>query len=356
MLADSAFRHALEAEIEPFRSILFGLFFIAVGMAINIDTILYSWWIVALIAPAVMLVKAIVIYGLARAFGSSHNDAVRVALLLPQAGEFAFVLFASASAIRALWPSETSLVAGIVTVTMALTPFALMLGRFLIREPKEEPLEEDFDGAGGTALVIGFGRFGQIVSQVLLAQQIDATLIDGSADRVRQASRFGFRIYFGDGTRLEVLRAAGAARASLICVCVAKPEISKRIVELVRSEFPNARLFVRSYDRTHTLELLEQGVDYEIRETFESAIAFGSEALRSLGLNADEVDGIVEEVRRRDADRLALQRRDYGREREVAGKVSPEPFVQPRRQSKIWQALSAGTTTGPPNAKRPPAE
>jgi hypothetical protein len=97
-------------------------------------------------------------------------------------------------------------------------------------------------------------------------------------------------------------------------------------------------------------------VDYEIRETFESAIAFGSEALRSLGLNADEVDGIVEEVRRRDADRLALQRRDYGREREVAGKVSPEPFVQPRRQSKIWQALSAGTTTGPPNAKRPPAE
>lgn len=129
MLADSSFRHELEADVEPFRGILLGLFFIAVGMSIRLDTIIYSWWQVALAVPAVMLIKAAVLYGFGRLFGSRHNDSVRLALLLPQAGEFAFVLFASASAVRAIWPSETSLVAGVVTLTMALTPLSVMLGR-----------------------------------------------------------------------------------------------------------------------------------------------------------------------------------------------------------------------------------
>jgi CPA2 family monovalent cation:H+ antiporter-2 len=336
MLADSAFRHALEAEIEPFRSVLLGLFFLSVGMSINLDTILNSWWRIALAVPVVMLLKASVIYGLTRLFGSGHNDAVRTALLLPQAGEFAFVLFASASAVRALWPSETSFVAGIVTVTMALTPFALMLNRFLIRsEEGDDSIEEDFEGAGGSVLVIGFGRFGQIVSQVLLAQHIDATLIDASAERVRQASRFGFRIYFGDGTRRDVLRAAGAEKASVICVCVAKPQVSDRIVDLIKSEFPNAKVYVRSYDRTHTLELLAKGVDYEMRETFESAMVFGGEALRGLGLDPILVEEVIEDVRRRDADRITLQRSGgihAGREEAPAAPVMPEPFVRPTRR------------------------
>ncbi len=333
MLADSAFRHALEAEVEPFRGILLGLFFLSVGMSINIDTVIYSWWRIALAVPAIMIIKAAVIYGLARLFGSGHADAVRVSLLLPQAGEFAFVLFASAFAVRALWPSETSFVAGIVTVTMALTPFALMLDRYLIkRDETDDTMEEDFEGAGGKVLVIGFGRFGQIVSQVLLAQHIDATLIDASAERVRQAARFGFRIYFGDGTRREVLRAAGAGQASVVCVCVAKPEVASRIIELVRSEFPNAKIYARSYDRTHTLELLANGVDYEVRETLESAILFGGETLRALGYDAEEVQTIVDEVRRRDADRLALQRSGgihAGREGPPAEPMTPEPLVRP---------------------------
>jgi CPA2 family monovalent cation:H+ antiporter-2 len=334
MLADSAFRHAVEAEIEPFRSILLGLFFLSVGMSINLDTILFSWWRIALAVPLIMVIKAAVIYVLTRLFGASHNDAVRAGLLLPQAGEFAFVLFASASAVRALWPSETSFVAGIVTVTMALTPFSLMLDRFLLR-PEDDTMEEDFEGAGGRVLVIGFGRFGQVVSQVLLAQHIDATLIDASAERVRQASRFGFRIYFGDGTRRDVLRAAGAEQTSIICVCVAKPEVSDRIVNLIRSEFPNAKLYVRSYDRTHTLELLAKGVDYEIRETFESAMAFGGETLRGLGYDGDEVDAVIEEVRRRDADRLTLQRSGgvhAGGEVPPAQALKPEPLVPPARR------------------------
>jgi len=332
MLADSAFRHTLEAEIEPFRSILLGLFFLSVGMSINIDLIIASWWRIALAVPLVMLIKAGVIYALTRAFGSGHNDAVRTALLLPQAGEFAFVLFASASAVRALWPSETSFVAGIVTVTMALTPFAVMLERFLLRPQEEDTMEEDFEGAGGSVLVVGFGRFGQIVSQVLLARRIEATLIDASAERVRQAARFGFRIYFGDGTRRDVLRAAGAAQASVICVCVRTPAVANRIVALLRAEFPNAKVYVRSYDRTHTLELLASGVDFEVRETFESALVFGGETLRGLGYDAEEVDELITEVRRLDADRLALQRSGgihARREEPPAEAVKPEPLVPP---------------------------
>jgi voltage-gated potassium channel Kch len=193
-------------------------------------------------------------------------------------------------------------------------------------------MEEDFIGAGGQVLVIGFGRFGQIVSQALLLQHIETTLIDASAERVRQAARFGVRIYFGDGTRLDVLRAAGAERAAIICVCVAKREASDRIIELITSEFPNAKLFVRSYDRVHTLELLEKGVDYEIRETFESAVAFGAATLRGLGYNADEAAQIVAEVRRRDAERLALQRSGDIYAGANVRVLTPEPLVPPRRR------------------------
>lgn len=334
LLADSAFRHELEADIEPFRSILFGLFFVAVGMAINVDNLLYSWPRILLAVVVVMLIKAAILYLLARLFRATHNDAVRIALLLPQAGEFAFVLFASASAVRALWPSETAFVAGIVTVSMALTPFTVMLSRFLLREEEREELEEDFEGAGGSVLVVGFGRFGQILAQVLLAREVNATILDISAERIRQAARFGFRIYFGDGTRRDVLRAAGAEQAAIICVCVDKSDVANRIVDLVMAEFPSAKVYVRSWDRGHTLELLGKGVDYELRETYESALAFGAATLRGIGVSASEADDIVAEVRRRDADRLAVQLSGDA----VAGvaatqpkEVTPEPLSPPAR-------------------------
>lgn len=334
MLADSSFRHELEADIEPFRGLLFGLFFIAVGMAINVDNFLYSWPRIALAVVVVMIIKAAILYALARLFRSNHNEAVRIALLLPQAGEFAFVLFASASALRALWPSETAFVAGVVTLTMALTPFTLMLGRYFLTEEEREELEEDFEGAGGNVLVIGFGRFGQILAQVLLAKNVNATILDAGAERVRQAARFGFRIYFGDGTRRDVLRAAGAEQASIICVCIDSTETANRIVDLVMHEFPSAKVFVRSWDRAHTLELLAKGVDYELRDTYESALAFGAHTLRSIGIAADEADQVVADVRRRDAERLAVQLSGDA----VAGvaatkpaEVKPEPLSPPVR-------------------------
>ena len=337
LLADSSYRHELEANIEPFRGLLLGLFFMGVGMSINVDSLYYNWWRVILAVPAIMLVKAGVIYGLNRAFGSTHNDAVRTAALLPQAGEFAFVLFASAADVRALWPSETSFVAPIVTLSIALTPVSVWLSRFFMHEDAEEQMEEDFDGAGGAALLIGFGRFGQMVSQVLLARDVETTIIDASAERIRQAARFGFRIYFGDGRRRDVLRAAGADQARVICVCVDDPESTDRIVDLVLAEFPNAKLYVRSWDRAHTIELIARGVDFEARETYESALMFGAETLRALGLDSQEVEDTIVDVRRRDADRLALQQSGdllAGSDLVLPEKVEPEPLVQPGRSAE----------------------
>ena len=290
MLADSSFRHELEADIEPFRGILLGLFFVAVGMSINVDSILYSWWRIALAVPVVMLIKAAVLYGLARLFKASRNDAMRIALLLPQAGEFAFVLFASASAVRALWPSETSLVAGIVTVTMALTPFSVMLGRYLIKPEQREQLEEDFEGAGGNVLVIGFGRFGQIVcaGPARPAHRRDRHRLRAPSASARQ-SRFGFRIYFGDGTRRDVLRAAGAEQATIICICVDKPDVDEPHRRPRHGGVSQREgLHARPGTARHTLELLAKGVDYEMRETYELALAFGADTLRGMGVDADD--------------------------------------------------------------------
>ena len=331
LLADSSFRHELEANIEPFRGLLLGLFFMAVGMSINVDSVLYGWWRIAIAVLVVMAVKAVILYGLNRAFRVAHNDAVRVALLLPQAGEFAFVVFASASAVRALWPSETALVAGVVTFSMALTPLFVLLTPYLLTREPEDTIEEDFEGAGGTVLVIGFGRFGQIVSQILLARRIDVTIIDASAERIRQAARFGFRIFFGDGTRRDVLRAAGAEQARIICVCVDQAQVTNQIVALIRESFPDARLHVRSWDRTHTVELLAKGVDYEIRETYESALSLGAATLLALDIADDDVTGTVADVRRRDAERLAQQRAGETATGDLTRPLEPEPLTPVRR-------------------------
>ena len=172
-------------------------------------------------------------------------------------------------------------------------------GRFAEAAPPDE-MEEDFDGAGADVLMIGFSRFGQIASQILLTGGSSVTIIDHSAERVRSAGKFGFRIYFGDGTRKDVLEAAGIRRAKVVAVTTNKKETTDKIVELIQSEFPDARLYVRSYDRTHTLQLRARGVDYELRETFESGLLFGQRTLEALGMDQDTASAIREDVRQRD--------------------------------------------------------
>jgi monovalent cation:H+ antiporter-2, CPA2 family len=337
LLAESSYRHELEADIEPFRGILLGLFFMAVGLSLELDVIIENWTTILLAVPVLMAAKAATTYAVCRLFNCHRDNAVRIAFLLPQGGEFAFVLF-SAAASASIFPLETaSILIAIVTISMALMPlFAPASKAFLSPEMPEE-MEEDFDGAGADVLMVGFSRFGQIASQILLTGGSAVTIIDHSAERVRSAGKFGFRIYFGDGTRKDVLEAAGIRRAKVVAVCTNKREITDKIVELIQSEFPDAKLYVRSYDRTHTLQLRARDVDYELRETFESGLLFGQKALEALGMDEDTASAIREDVRRRDEERLALQAVEgiqAGRDRWHTKPVTPEPLIKPTRESK----------------------
>lgn len=338
LLSESSYRHELEADIEPFRGILLALFFMAVGLSLDIDVVFRNYQIILVAVPALMLVKAIVIYLICRMGRSPHNDAVRVALLLLQGGEFGFVLFTAAAAAGIFSSAVASLLVVIVTVSMALTPIASLLAGLLIREDSREEIAEDFEGAGSDVLMIGFSRFGQIAAQILLASGRDVTIIDFSADRIRQAASFGFRIYFGDGTRKEVLRAAGIEKAKIVAICTHKAEITDRVVDLVQSEYPNARVFVRSYDRIHTLSLRGRGVDVEVRETFESGLLFGRKALEALGVGDEEALAISDDIRRRDEERLILQAAEgltAGRHMLHSRPVRPEPLIKPKHTEQV---------------------
>ncbi|OWV95029.1 potassium transporter TrkA [Rhizobium sp. R72] len=346
MLAESSYRHELEADIEPFRGVLLAIFFIAVGLSIELEVLRDNALFIIVAVPVIMAAKALVIYALCRATGSPHDDAIRIAFLLPQGGEFGFVLF-TAAGIAGLMPTSTaSLLIAIVTLSMALTPIGTMLAKRLLSGKEEEQLDEDFEGAGADVLMVGFSRFGQIAAQILLAGGRAVTVIDFSADRIRQASSFGFRIYFGDGTRKDVLRAAGIDRAKIVVVCTQKREITDKIVELVQADYPDAKLFVRSYDRIHSITLRNLNVDYELRETLESGLLFGRRTLEALGVGEAEAYEIGEDIRKRDEARLVLQVTEglqAGRDMLFSQPVKPEPLMKPKRAASFDEDPLAGT-------------
>jgi glutathione-regulated potassium-efflux system protein KefB len=199
-------------------------------------------------------------------------------------------------------------------------------------------------------LVIGFGRFAQVVCQPLLARDVDVSIVDIDVDMIKAAGNFGFKVYYGDGSRLDVLRSSGAADAESILVCVDKPETADRIVELVQSEFPLTKLFVRAYDRGHSIRLIKAGVEYHIRETFESALAFSEHVLIDLGFPDEEAREAIEDARRRDYERLTLQvaggmQAGRGLSRGNATTPEPAPYVKPRREGRALNEEAAGMMT-----------
>ncbi|MET4682454.1 monovalent cation:proton antiporter-2 (CPA2) family protein [Brevundimonas faecalis] len=345
LLSDSTFRHQLEADVEPFRAILLGLFFLSVGMALDIGVVITDWRIVVLGLLAFMLVKAAVIYVVARLFKARHHEAIERAALFAQGGEFAFVLYGAAAAGGVIDGQASAALTAIVILSMALTPLTtLAMKRWLPKEaglsPEEAEGVDAADGLRGRVLIIGFGRFAQVVSQPLLARDVDVSIIENDVEMIQAAGNFGFKVYYGDGTRLDTLRASGAGRAEAVLVCVDKPEAADRIVQLVKSEFPGVKLFVRAFDRGHSLRLIEAGVDYHIRETFESALKFGEAVLVDLGVSEDEAADTVAEVRRRDAARLDLQVTGgltAGRAlmRGNAVTPQPEPYIKPAREGRL---------------------
>jgi len=352
LLAESSFRHELEADIEPFRGLLLGLFFIAIGMGIDIGLVRANLDVIAVIVLTLMTTKGLVIFALSRLTGSPRSDALRIAGVLAQGGEFAFVLFGAAATAQIMSPTESNVLIAGVTISLALTPLAFALANYLARaKTQAEEMEMDFSDAKGKVVIIGFGRFGQVVAQFLLSQGIEVTAIERDVEQIRAASRFGFRVYYGDGTRLDVLRAAGASDASLIALCIVKNEAASKIVDLAQTHFPLAKLYVRAYDRRQSLSRLRKNVDFQIRDTYESAVAFGVAALEALGFAPDATREVEEDIRRRDSERMALQLA----EGELAGTslihsrpVVPEPLVIPKHAAKALNAEAEAVTKPEP--------
>ncbi len=309
LLSESTFRHQIEADIEPFRGLLLGLFFLGVGMSLDLSVVAQNWQLIISGVLAMMFAKALMIYIVARVTKSPHSEALDRALLMAQGGEFAFVLFAAAVSAQVIDNTIKSNLTAIVVLSMVLTPIVGILFKRFTKSKDQINLDNVTvaEGLSGSILMIGFGRFGQVTSQLLLARGVDVTIIDNDIDMIQNAEKFGFKIYYGDGCRLDILHASGAATAQAIVVCVDSKETTNRIVELVTHEFPLAKLLVRSYDREHSLYLVKQKVDYMIRETFESAIKFGGVILQELGVEQDEVQRITDEIRDRDEERFETE-------------------------------------------------
>nr|WP_312821669.1 monovalent cation:proton antiporter-2 (CPA2) family protein [Acinetobacter oleivorans] len=309
LLSESTFRHQIEADIEPFRGILLGLFFLGVGMSLDLSVVEQNWQLIVSGVIALMFAKALMIYIVARVTKSPHTEALDRALLMAQGGEFAFVLFSAALSAQVIDSTVKSNLTAIVVLSMVLTPIVGILFKRFTQTKVDVSLENVniAEGLSGSVLMIGFGRFGQVTSQLLLARGVDVTIIDNNTDMIQNAEKFGFKIYYGDGCRLDILHASGAATAQAIVVCVDSKDTTNRIVELVTHEFPLAKLLVRSYDREHSLHLVKQKVDFMIRETFESAIKFGEIILQELGVDEDEVIRISEEIRDLDNERFETE-------------------------------------------------
>jgi glutathione-regulated potassium-efflux system protein KefB len=348
LLAESNFRHELEADIEPFRGLLLGLFFMSVGMLIDLGFVWRNLGAVVGLTLGLIVVKFVVCCLIGLVERAPPSAYLRSASILTPAGEFSFVILPLAFSIGILSGDEQKLFMAVAALSMLLGPIvsrgvdAFAAYREAQNGPAAPEFEEDFDGARGNALVIGFGRFGQLVNQMLLTSGTDVTVIDNDIEMIEAAAGFGFKVYYGDGQRLDVLRAAGAERAEVICVCIDNREAAVVITEIAKTNFPDAKILVRAYDRRHALELMRHRPQAVIRETFLSALELGRRTLVALGRSDGEAEEIREDVRRRDLKRLEMQfdsddlksGSHLTHKQAVQERVRPTPLDEPTRPSR----------------------
>lgn len=309
MLAESPYRHELEADIDPFRSILLGLFFLAVGMMLDVNVILAQPLLVVGLALALIAVKIVVIFLLGRFFGLNSKASIIMAMLLSQGGEFGFVLFAAAQQALLVQPEASSLFGAVVTLSMASTPFLMILaGNLAARKAASEVQLDDPElAAQANVIIVGHGRFGQQVSQIMQAAGRTVTLIDINPQTIDVSGEFGRKVFYGDGTRIDLLQRAGADKACAIFFCIDDRDLDAETLMPVRLTFPVTKLFVRAFDRQQAMRLMEDRDIRIVREVFESSIRMSADALKSFGTSKENVAKIIKEFRHRDKARLMAQ-------------------------------------------------
>ncbi|MBT8129497.1 MAG: glutathione-regulated potassium-efflux system protein KefC [Gammaproteobacteria bacterium] len=327
LLAESEYRHALESDIEPFKGLLLGLFFIAVGMSIDFGILLRDPILIAGLALSLVMVKAIILYVLGRIYGLPSRQLPLFALVLSQGGEFAFVLFGVAQSFSVFPVAITDTLIVTVALSMLTTPLLMVINdRFIaprLDRVPPPPMDEMKD-QGHPVIIAGFGRFGQIVGRLLHANGIDATVLEHDPDHIETLRRFRFKVFYGDACRLDLLRAAGADRAQVLVIAIDEREGSLRLSELVRENFPHLQIVSRAWDLAHVFELLEEGADVVERETFEAALRLGEEAMKRLGFTAWRAKQAAHRFRAHDEETLRELYQHYHDEFDVRIRISAD--------------------------------
>jgi monovalent cation:proton antiporter-2 (CPA2) family protein len=303
LLADSEYRHELEADIGPFKGLLLGLFFIAVGMSVNIGLLLQDPGTILLMVFGLMFLKAAVLFPLARVFGiCDTKGAMSLAVVLAQGGEFAFVLFAIVARDGALDAALMDQMILAVAVSMLMTPIAFLINERLTNKMsnKVEPAYDEFDGGHNLVIIAGFGRFGQIVGRLLAVVNQTFTALEIDSSQVDVVRRYGNTVHFGDASKLELLRAAGAQHAKLFVLAIDDIEASMRTAETIRRHFPHLTIIARARNRRHEYHLMDLGIEHIFRETLLSSLAMSERVLNDLGLDQKETRNIIEMFRERD--------------------------------------------------------
>lgn len=308
LLSESSFKHQIETDIEPFRGLLLGLFFISIGMRLDLGVILQFWMVVLGGAAGLVFLKASILFVLAQLMGARQDNALRTAATLSQGGEFSFVVVTLGVGSAMFTDVQANLMSAIVTLSMMLTPALVALANRVAQGTQDDG--EDLSGpeAGRDhAVIVGFGRMGQIVSQVLQNSGVDIVAIDRNPQHIRNAERFGFKVYFGDGSRLDMLMNAGAANAQAIILCMDDPEAVNHATASLRASLPNVTIIACAHDRMHEIELRKLGPDVIVRETLESSVLMAREALERMGYENNTIEDYIQQFRVMDRERLLAQ-------------------------------------------------
>ncbi|WP_439291918.1 MULTISPECIES: glutathione-regulated potassium-efflux system protein KefB [Rahnella] len=304
LLAESEYQHELEIAIEPFKGLLLGLFFISVGMALNLG-VLYTHILLVLVGVMILVtVKGAVLYGLSRIFGLRTSVRLQFSAVLSQGGEFAFVLFSAAGAQKVISSSQLSLLLVVVTISMMTTPLLMQwVDRILVRRYNdgEESDEKHFvQDDEPQVIIVGFGRFGQVIGRLLMANKMRITVLERDISAVGLMRTYGYKVYYGDATELELLRASGAEKAKSIVITCDEPADTMTIVHLCQQHFPHLNILARARGRVEAHELLQAGVANFSRETFSSALELGKKALVTLGMHPHSAYRAQQHFRRLD--------------------------------------------------------
>jgi glutathione-regulated potassium-efflux system ancillary protein KefC/glutathione-regulated potassium-efflux system protein KefB len=321
VLAESEFRRELETDIEPFRGLLLGLFFITVGAGLDFVLVAAHPLVIVGVVVGMIALKTVAMYAAARLFRTPHRTALTTAVSLAQGGEFAFVLLGFVVGAGVLDSQLARLLTAVVAVSMAATPIVTAgYERFVMnrKEHRPEPERLPFDEAPPDAIVAGFGRFGQIAARLLLANNFNVVLLDSSVDQIDTVRRLGWRAHYGDASRLDLLRTAGAETAKLLLVAIDDRDKALEIVEATKQAFPNLKVIARAYDRPHAYDLLARGADIVERETYESALNFGRHALEKLGVGERRALKAAVVFRKHDDELFAELRKSYGKDEYIS--------------------------------------